>query len=195
MANNVAETSSITFLTCYYKNNKVVDQHFLNSPGEVQTLEALGRSKGYEVETFAIERDSTHHKAEVSQTGETLPDKAKQSKQPWNKWIRCVETGQLFPSVREASMQLGLPYKSIWNALNNGLARDGMHFVYENLISESYRNHNKPETHSRKILCVTTGVCFQSVKECLKACQLPTSSFYRALNNGSPIRGLVFKYW
>jgi len=189
----MAETSSITFFTCYYKNNKVVEQHFLNTLDEVKTLEALGRSKGYEVETFAVERDS-NNKVEVSTTSETLPEKAKQSKQPWNKWIRCVETGQLFPSVREASTQLGLPYKSVWNALNNGLARDGMHFVFENKMCESYRNYNKRKTHSCKILCVTTGVSFQSVKECLQACQLPATSFYRAINNGSPIKGFVFKY-
>lgn len=185
----MAETSSTTFLTCYYKNGKVVDQHFLNSPGEVKTLEALGRSKGYEVETFAFECDSTH---EVPK--ETLPEKVKQPKRPWNKWIRCIETGQLFPSVREASTQLGLPYKSVWNAINNGFARYGMHFVFENNMRESYRNYNKPETQSRKILCVTTGVCYQSVKECIQASKLPTTSFYRALNNESPIKGLVFRY-
>ena len=157
-------------------------------------MEALGRSKGFEVETFAIERDSTHNKVEVLKMSETLPEKAKQPKQPWNKWTRCLETGQLFPSVKECSIQTGLPYKSVWNALNNGFARDGMHFVFENNMRESYRNYNKPETRYRKILCVTTGVCYQSVKECLKTCQLPTTSFYRALNNGSPIKGLVFKY-
>lgn len=194
MYRNMEKTTEITFVTCYYKNNKVIDQHFLNSPGEVKTLEALGRSKGFEVETYTIERDSTHNKVEVSKTGETLSEKAKQPKRPWNKWIRCVETGQLFPSVKECSIQLGLPYKSVWNALNNGFAWDGMHFVFENKISESFRNYNKPEIQSRKILCVTTGNCYQSVKECLQACQLPTTSFYRALNNGSPIKGLVFRY-
>ena len=129
MCRNMEKKTEITFLTCYYKNNKVIDQHFLNSSGEVKTLEALGRSKGYEVETFAIERDSTHNKVEVSKTGETLSENAKQPKRPWNKWIRCVETGQLFPSVKECSIQLGLPYKSVWNAINNGFARDGMHLT------------------------------------------------------------------
>ena len=185
----MAETSKITFIIAYCKNNKVIDQHFINSLDEVKTLEALGRSKGYEVETFSVERDSTHEVPKV-----TLPEKVKQPKRPWNKWIRCIETDQLFPSVRACSNTLGLPYKSVWNALSNGLARDGMHFVYEDLISESYRNSHNTETQSRKILCVTTGVSFRSVKECLQACQLPSTSFYRALNNGSPIKGLVFRY-
>ena len=134
----MAETSEITFIISYCKNNKVIDQHFINSLDEVKTLEALGRSKGYEVETFAIKRDSTH---EVPK--ETLPEKVKQPKRPWNKWIRCIETDQLFPSVRACSNTLGLPYKSVWNALNNGFARNGMHFIFENTIFKTYKNYNK----------------------------------------------------
>lgn len=187
------EGTSNTYITCYIKKGKVMNQIILHSPDEAKTMEAVGRSKGYETETLIIE-NFCPTKKQVAYEVATLQTTRNQQKTPWNKWVRCVETGQLFPSVRECSNQLGLPYKSVWNAINNGFARDGMHFVYENLISESYRNHNKQETQSRKILCVTTGVCYQSVKECLQACQLPKTSFYRALNNGSPIKGMVFKY-
>lgn len=188
------EGTSNTYITCYIKRGKVINQIILHSPDEAKTMEALGRSKGYETETLILENfcSTKKHAVEEIATLQTTPN---QQKHPWNKWVRCVETGQLFPSVTECSNQMGLPYKSVWNAINNGCARAGYHFVFERQHLETYKNMEGCKTKgARKILCVSTGVSYQSVKECLHECNLHPGSFYRALNKGKPINGLLFKY-
>lgn len=47
----------------------------------------------------------------------------------WERPVRCVETGQVFPTIKECSEHLGVSHKSIWNAINSGRARHGLHFV------------------------------------------------------------------
>lgn len=188
------EGTSNTYITCYISKGKVIEQIILHSPDEAKTMEALGRSKGYETETLILENFCPTKKQAVYEVA-TLQTTPNQQKTPWNKWIRCVETGRLFPSVTECSNQLGLPYKSVWNAINNGCARDGYHFVFERQHLETYKNLEGCKTNgTRKILCVTTGVSYQSVKECIQVCDLHPSAFYRALHRGVPVKGLLFRY-
>lgn len=194
----MTETSSNTYLTCYIKNGKVIDQFFLNMPEEVKTMEAVGRAKGYETETHVI-CSSNEEREEDAGSGIAQKELFQEPKRPWNKWIKCVETGQVFPTVRECSKQKGIPYMTIINCVKNGNATRNYHFVIEHDRVETFRNmqnhkNNKMDMPQRKIICVTTGACFDSVKECLKKCHLPASSFYRALHGGTPIKGLIFKY-
>lgn len=185
-----------TYLTCYIKNGKVIEQLFLNMPDEVRTMEAVGRSKGYETETFVIDLSG---KVEKVESDITQTEQCQGQKRSWNKWVKCVETGQVFPSVRECSNQMGIPYTTIINCVKNGNATRGYHFVIESDRFESFRNiqnHNKDQRRvpSRKILCLTNGVRYNSVKDCLRACNLSVSSLYRALQKGTPAKGLLFKY-
>lgn len=50
-------------------------------------------------------------------------------KKYWERPIKCIETGQVFSSIRECSEHLGISHKSIWNAINSGKERFGLHFV------------------------------------------------------------------
>ena len=47
----------------------------------------------------------------------------------WERPVRCVETGQMFPTIKDCSDFLGISHKSIWNAVNSGRARHGLHFA------------------------------------------------------------------
>lgn len=190
----MAETPN-TYLTCYIKNGKVIEQLFLK-PDEVRTMEAVGRSKGYETETFVIDLSKKVEKVEsdITPTGQ-----CQAKKRTWNKWIRCVETGQVFPTVRECSKQMGIPYTTIINCVKKGNATRGYHFVLESNRFESFRNiqnhnKNKSKVPSKKIMCITNGERYDSVKDCLRACSLSVSSLYRALQKGTLAKGLLFKY-
>lgn len=187
------------YVTCYVKNGKVVDQHFLSSPDEVKTMEAVGRAKGYETETYVIDCCSLSEKSEsVENDIAQSEEPSQQHKRPWNKWVKCIETGQVFPTVRECSNQMGIPYMTIINCIKNGNATRNYHFVVEYERTEAFRNmqnHTKKiGSPPRKIICVTTGKCYESVKDCLRECHLPVNSFYRALHSGSFIKGLLFRY-
>ena len=64
----------------------------------------------------------------------TIRQKAKKGKRNkpkkyWERPVLCVETGQVFCSIRECCERLGLSHKSLWNAINSGNSRNGLHFV------------------------------------------------------------------
>ena len=60
--------------------------------------------------------------------GHTSTAKRQKVKKYWERPVLCVETGQLFSSIRECSEHLGISHKSIWNAINSGKPRHGLHF-------------------------------------------------------------------
>lgn len=191
----MVETSN-KYITCYIKNGKVVAQYLLSFLDEVKTLEAVGRAKGYETETFVIDLSE---KVETAETGIPPSEQFQKPKRPWNKWIKCVETGLVFPTIRECCNSMGIPYMTIYNCIKNKNSTRGYHFVVESNRFEAFRNmdnhdKNKRGMPPRKVICLTNGVIYDSVKDCLRACHLPVNSFYRALHNGTTIKGLFFKY-
>lgn len=59
---------------------------------------------------------------------EEKPKKEKPKKY-WERPVLCVETGQVFNSIRECSDMLGIPYMTITNCIKNKNATRGVHFV------------------------------------------------------------------
>ena len=62
------------------------------------------------------------------------PEKRKEEKKKgngkkWERSIKCVETGKVYPSIKSCSEAMGIPHKAIWNAINSGRERAGYHFV------------------------------------------------------------------
>lgn len=60
-----------------------------------------------------------------------LPGKLKKEKlkKYWERPVLCVETGQVFCSIRECSEKLAIPYMTITNCIKNKNATRGVHFV------------------------------------------------------------------
>lgn len=47
----------------------------------------------------------------------------------WKRTVLCIETGQVFNSVRDCSDHIGLPYTTIVNCIKNKNATRGLHFA------------------------------------------------------------------
>lgn len=64
----------------------------------------------------------------VSIVTDTEPKTGYQSKN-WKKVVLCIETGQMYSSMRECSVRTHIPYMTIANCIKNRNATRGMHFV------------------------------------------------------------------
>ena len=75
--------------------------------------------------------DNAHKENDIETEETTVVQKRKVNKvsKYWDRPVKCVETGQVFKSIRECSDHLGISYKSVWNALNSGNGRCCLHFI------------------------------------------------------------------
>jgi hypothetical protein len=56
------------------------------------------------------------------------PKKVKPKKY-WDRPVLCVETGEVFKTIKECSIKTGIPYMTITNCIKNGNPTRGLHFV------------------------------------------------------------------
>ena len=136
------------YLVSVFVNGRNVNSYFSENLDDLITIKAL--HKDCEINIFDLQSFSTMPKEqvdiEIKKSGErwkksmkrvavtpqhtrkTLPPKRQKVKKYWERPVLCVETGQLFSSIRECSEHLGISHKSIWNAINSGKPRHGLHF-------------------------------------------------------------------
>lgn len=55
--------------------------------------------------------------------------KEEKRKKCWERPVRCVETGQVFRSIRDCCEKTGIPYMTIVNCIKNKNATRGVHFA------------------------------------------------------------------
>ena len=172
----------------FVSNGKVVNSEFCRTLDEVKVLRAIASGKGYDFEVFNL-----YDGKEEPESVETVSEPTKQ-KIVWERSVRCIETGQVFSSIRECSEHFGISHKSIWNAIRNGKPRHGLHFVSTSPTNETLKpRKRRVNTWTQRYVCVTTNQTFCSASECMAFCGAPLTSFYRALKQGKPINGLLFK--
>ena len=138
------------YLVSVFVDGRNVDSYFSENLDDLITIKAL--HKDCEINIFDLQSFSTMPKEqveiEIKKSGERwkrsmdrpagaptytvakkkLPQKRQKVKKFWERPVLCVETGQVFSSIRECSEHLGIAHKSIWNAINSGKPRHGLHF-------------------------------------------------------------------
>lgn len=192
--------SKTRYFLAFTKDEKVTELHVLYSDEQVQVFTALARNKGCEVEVFGIEIQEK----ELSNNTISVKNITETKKKDWSKTILCVETGQIYATIRECSNQTGIPYMTIVNCIKNGNATRGLHFVvHDGDIPENIRKQ-KEELYScirdskrrttKKIHCLNDGRTFDTVQGVLKEYHISNNTFYRYMRLGKPINGLRFQY-
>lgn len=85
--------------------------------------------------------------------------------------VRCVETGEVFPSVRLAALSIGRAKSGITNCLQGKkLTSGGYHWVYADTTEYEHEERWKRGSLSiSPVVCVETGVVYSSLREAAKA--------------------------
>lgn len=187
------------YLISFVRNGKVVEQHFLKTIEEVKVFTAIAHSKGCMVEVngvaMADKYSTTNDDVTITRSRFKKPEKI-----GWEKSVMCVETGEVFQSIKECQRRYVLNYRSLVNALKSGNPRNGLHFVpngetLKPKVGKPTKRKAPSHKTTKKILCVTTGQQFDSVGAMIE--HFPTiypNTFYYNMNKNRPVKGLLFKY-
>ena len=118
------------YLVTILKDEKITEQLYCQSKEQVRTLQAVARSLGGTATCYElnIDKGKNANAAPVKSEKPTKKEVTPQTRKKWNKPIQCVETGTIYPTVRDCSIKNRIPYKSLWNAINSGNPRNGLHF-------------------------------------------------------------------
>lgn len=139
------------FFVSVFVKDKYVNSYFSENLDDLVTIKAL--HKDCEIFIFDLEDFVLFTKeqveTEISKSGlrwresintanysvlssekvEKKKEKKGKPKKYWKTPVVCIETGQVFGSIRECCERLGLSHKSVWNSINSGNARNGLHFA------------------------------------------------------------------
>lgn len=186
----------------FVRNGKVIEQHVLYSNEQVKVFTAIGRKKGCEIEVYGICLSENRIDANNDISIKNITEAEKKD---WSRTIRCVETGQLFATMRECSKHTGIPYMTIVNCVKNKNATRGLHFVLhdgdipEEIKAKKDELRNRSQVSNKRrtakaILCINDGRRFNSVMEVLSEYRLSNNTFYYNMQRNRPVNGLRFQY-
>ncbi len=139
------------FFVSVFVKDKYVNSYFSENLDDLVTIKALHKDCEifiFDLEDFVLFAKEQVEK-EISKSGlrwkesvntstycDSSSEKVVKKKQKkgktkkyWNVPVVCIETGQVFCSIRECCERLGLSHKSVWNSINSGNARNGLHFA------------------------------------------------------------------
>lgn len=139
------------FFVSVFVNDKYVNSYFSENLDDLITIKAHNRHCEiciFDIEDF-VRFTSEQVKAEIQKSckrwkmslakrieyveevvkEEEQKPKPTKNKKYWERVVMCVETGQIFASIRECSERIGLPYMTIVNCIKNGNPTRGLHFM------------------------------------------------------------------
>lgn len=111
--------------------------------------------------------------------------------------VICVETGEMYQSVKEAGRALGITTVSnISRSLKDGGSVGGYHFEY----ADKSRNSVVLPTvtgrtgRDKPVVCRETGAVYASMTEAARASGVPYSRMTSAVSSGNQINGFHFEF-
>lgn len=111
--------------------------------------------------------------------------------------VICVETGEVYQSMKEAARALGIRNQgNISRSLKDGGMVEGYHFKY----ADETRNQSVMPTatgrvgRDKPVVCRETGAVYVSMAEAARASGVPYSRMTSAVSSGNQINGLHFEF-
>ena len=135
------------YLVSVFVDGKNVNSYFSDNLDDLITIKAL--HKDCDITIFDLVNFTTmpteQVEAEIKKSGkrwqksfdkpvvETKKSKEKPKRvkreKYWERSVKCVETGQVFSSIRECCEKTGIPYMTIVNCIKRKNATRGLHFA------------------------------------------------------------------
>lgn len=139
------------YLITIFDNGRYVKSYYSEGLAEIPSVRAT--NKGCHISVYDIKKMHTLTKDDIDKiideqkhvidekvekpNANTPKEKADEGKkrrkrrrfENWRRPVTCVETGRTYWSIKSCSKKLGISYKAIWNSINSGTARNGLHFV------------------------------------------------------------------
>jgi len=110
------------YLVFLFLKAKNVAMEYAENLDFVRTIKALYRHDKAEVIDMGTFGDEPEEKPE--------PAPKKRRPRPWATKIRCVETGEVWPSIAECQRKTGIAFFSLNNACKTGKPVYGHHYEY-----------------------------------------------------------------
>ena len=101
-------------------------------------------------------------------------------KMPNRREVVCIETGELFNSVRSAEKAIGC--SGIGKALKSGIRAGGYHWRYAD--SDVELPEKRQHEVNKRVVCFETGEVFESVAEAARFMSVRPHAIYNAIGQG-----------
>ena len=109
--------------------------------------------------------------------------------------IRCVETGEIFPSIKAAAEHYGLNLPNISAVLaGRNKTTGGFHWQYVDGQPPQQRSDNFRKKVSRPVRCIETGIVYESISKAAKTFGVTDSAVRKALNGGEKSCGYHWEF-
>jgi len=103
--------------------------YYSDDLSELPTIKAV--HKGCEIQISDI-RDARFLSGDLIDKAVKANGVNKRTQNRWSFAVRCVETNEVYKSIRECSIAKKIPYKVLYAAMKNNAALRGFHYVFEN---------------------------------------------------------------
>lgn len=137
------------------------------------------------------------HWAYLDENMKPILDKIKLNTKPKMIRIRCIETGEIFNSIKQACIAKNCSQSQLGQLLRgvrNIKTAAGLHWEYVDL--ENKKEINKGTNRKKvPVICKETGQTFKSISECSKYFNVYRSSIYTSIIYGFRCKGLHFDFF
>lgn len=104
--------------------------------------------------------------------------------------VRCVETGETFPSSADAARRYGVDKRVIYGALERGISAAGLHWTR----LKPKGPHNSRGHRKRPVRATETDTVYPSLAEAAMAHGVSSTSIWCAIRDGGTCHGLHWSY-
>lgn len=114
------------YLVAVFKDNKNCGLYYSEDLSDLPVIRAMHRHCELQISNLC---DVVMMREEEAAAIER--QKQREFEKGWSFRIKCVETGQVYRSIRDCSLRKGLPYKRLYAAVFDEEEIDGLHFVID----------------------------------------------------------------